>query len=126
MIGSFEFNNIESRTYNLICRSVQRPLLPAIRPRRIEIQGKSGIIDYGGGDYATRQIRMHIAYVGESFLELRSRAREIAAWLGTNIWAKLIINDEPDKYYLARVLKGVNLETLRRYGEADIDFECQP
>lgn len=126
MVGSFEYNGIKSSAFNLICRSVSRPLLPAIRPRAMQIYGRSGIIDYGGGDYNTRQIVMHIAYIGKSFVELRSRAREIAAWLSSNAWAKLVINDEPDKYYLARVLTGINLDTMQKLGQADITFECQP
>jgi len=126
MIGSFEFNGIKSSEYNLVCRSVSRPLLPAIRPRAIQIFGKSGVIDYNGGDFETRKITMHIAYVGSDFYELRNRARKIAAWLSTKQWAKLIINDEPDKYYLSRVLNGIDFETIQRLGQADITFECQP
>ncbi len=126
MIGSFEFNGIKSSTFKLACRSVSRPLLPAVRTRTIQIYGKSGIIDYSGGDFETRQIVMHVAYIGRSYNELRNRSREIAAWLSSNIWAKLIINDEPDKYYLARVISGINFETIHRLGQADITFECQP
>jgi predicted phage tail component-like protein len=126
MVGSFEYNGIKSSAFNLICRSVSRPLLPTVRPRIMQIYGKSGVIDYGGGDYDTRPIVMHIAYIGKSFVELRSRAREIASWLTSYRWAKLIINDEPDKYYLARVVSGINFETMKRLGQADITFECQP
>lgn len=126
MIGSFEYNGIKSIIYKLACRSIHRPVLPSIRPRMTQIYGKSGVIDYGGGDYETRQIVMHIAFIGKSFIELRSRAREIAKWLSSGAWAKLTINDEPDKYYLARVLTSINLETMQRLGQADITFECQP
>lgn len=126
MIGSFEFNNIKSTDYNLVSKSVNRPILPPLRPRMTEIYGKSGLIDYGGGDYATRQIIMHIGYIGTDYNELRTRARSIAAWINTTQWAKLIINDETDKFYLARVIEGIDFETLNRVGEADITFECQP
>jgi predicted phage tail component-like protein len=126
MIGSFEFNNINSTDYNLVCKSVNRPILPPLRPRMTEVYGKSGLIDYGGGDYATKQITMHIGYIGTDYNELRTRARNIAAWINTNQWAKLIINDETDKFYLARVIEGIDFETLNRVGETDITFECQP
>jgi len=122
MIGSFEFNNINSTDYNLVCKSVNRPILPTLRPRMTEIYGKSGLIDYGGGDYATKQITMHIGYIGTDYNELRARARNIAAWINTTQWAKLIINDETDKFYLARVIEGIDFETLNRVGEADITF----
>lgn len=126
MIGSFEYNGIKSSTYKLVCKSVSRSMLPAVQPRMIQIYGKSGVIDYGGGDYSTRKITMHIAYIGSNYAELRSRAREIAAWLASENWAKLSINDEPDKYYLARVINGIDLDTVKRLGQADITFECQP
>ena len=69
MIGNFEFNNINSTDYNLVCKSVNRPILPTLRPRMTEVYGKSGLIDYGGGDYVTKQITMHIGYIGTDYNE---------------------------------------------------------
>jgi predicted phage tail component-like protein len=126
MVGSFNYKGIKSSKFELICHSVSRPLLPTVRPKMMQIYGKSGVIDYGDGDYETRKITMHMAYISKDYYELRNRAREIAAWLASNVWAKLIINDEPDKYYLARVISGINIETMQRLGQADINFECQP
>lgn len=126
MIGSFEYNNVKSRTFDLICRSVKRPLIPSLRPKTVNIYGKSGVIDYDNNDYNTRQIIMHLAYIGKNYIDLRSKARDIASWLSLGKWARLIINDEPDKYYLAKIVNEIDLETLKRLGEADIVFECQP
>jgi predicted phage tail component-like protein len=128
MIGNYEYDGTESTAYNLVCRSIERPLLPSARPKTVQIVGKSGIIDYSDGDddYDTRPLTMHIAYVGDDYAELRRRAREIAAWLSPGKWAKLIVNDEPDKYYLAKITSKINLDTFRVSGEADIAFECQP
>jgi phage-related protein len=69
---------------------------------------------------------MRIAYIGTSYQELRTRARQIAAWLSTKSWVKLIINDETDKYYLAKVTSEISLESLWESGTADIAFDCQP
>jgi phage-related protein len=69
---------------------------------------------------------MRITYIGTSFGELRSRARDIAAWLSASTWAKLIINDEPDKYYLAKVTSQIDMATIYEAGEAEITFDCQP
>jgi phage-related protein len=38
----------------------------------------------------------------------------------------LIINDEPDKYYLAKISSDVDLESIWEAGTADIVFDCQP
>jgi len=97
-----------------------------MKTRQLDIKSSSGVYDFGGSEYSLRPIILHIAYVGDSFEELRTRAREIAAWLDTETWSKLIINDEPDKYYLARVVSEIDLDTFKKFGEADITFVCQP
>ncbi len=126
MIGSFEFNGTESKSFDIVAKSVKRPVLPALKKRYSETSNKHGIIDHGGNKYSPRELKMHIAYIGDSYIDLRNRTREIAAWLNTDEWAKLIINDEPDKYYLARIYSEINLDTEYRRGEADITFLCQP
>lgn len=126
MKGTFEYGGIGSRSFKLITKSVNRPILPEMRPRLIEIYGKHGVIDYGNNNYSTRKITMHIAYVGNDYIDLRQRAREIATWLSSTEWKKLSINDESDKYYLARVYGQIDFATLQRLGECDVTFECQP
>lgn len=128
MIGSFIFNEVESSVFNLVCKSVKRPLLPAAKVRRVELPGISGVYDFDDNDteYDMRKITMKIQYIGTSFEELRTRARQIAAWLGTSSFVKLRIHDEDDKYYLAKVTDEIDLDTLFESGSADIAFDCQP
>jgi len=54
------------------------------------------------------------------------KAREIAKWLYSSNWGKLILWDEPDKYYLARIYNESNLDSFINLGEAILEFECQP
>lgn len=128
MVGSFKFNNIESSTFDLICKSVKRPLLPAAKVRRVETENSSGAydVDDESVDYDLRPLTMKIQYAGTSYEELRTRARSIAAWLSCRIWAPLVIHDEDDKYYLAKVTSEIDLNTLWESGSADIVFDCQP
>lgn len=128
MIGNFIFNEIESNEFKLVCKSVKRPLLPAVKVRRVELPGISGVYDFDdeGVEFEMRTITMKIQYIGTSYEELRSRARSIAAWLSTSSWAKLRIHDEDDKYYLAKVTNEIDLESLWESGTADIQFDCQP
>ena len=126
MIGSFNFNNVESSYFSLVCKSVKRPLLPALKVKRIELPVTSGAYDFDDDEYSMRSVTMKIAYIGTSYEELRTRARSIAAWLSTGVFARLIINDEPDKYYLAKVTSDTDLESLWESGSADIVFDCQP
>ena len=126
MIGAFVFNGVESSQFNLVCKSVKRPLLPPVKLRRVELLGISGVYDFDDNEYDMRPITMKIQYIGTSYQELRTRARSIAAWLSTTTWGKLRIHDEDDKYYLAKVTEQIDLETLWEFGSADIAFDCQP
>lgn len=126
MIGSFSFNAIDSSSFDLVCKSVKRPLLPAVKTNRVELLGASGVYDFGDHEYSLRLITMRITYIGTSYEELRTRARDISAWLSTSSWSQLIINDETDKYYLAKVTSDIDLESLWLLGTAEITFDCQP
>jgi predicted phage tail component-like protein len=126
MIGSFKFNNVESSSFNLVCKSVKRPLLPALKLKRVELPGASGAYDFEDEEYSLRTVTMKIQYIGTDYEELRSRARSIAAWLSYSAFAQLIINDETDKYYLAKVTGEVDLDSLFESGSADVSFDCQP
>jgi predicted phage tail component-like protein len=126
VIGTFEFNSIVSSDFDIVTKSINRPLFPTMTPRTIEIFGKNGLYDYGANTYSTRKITVQIQYIGTSFVELRQRARDIAAWLRTTTWGKLIFDDEPDKFYYARVYGQIDFENLRRLGTCSVEFECQP
>jgi predicted phage tail component-like protein len=126
MIGSFTFKGIHTSDFTLVCKSIVRPLLPKKRLARKEIFGISGAMDFANDTYQLRQITMKIQYIGTDYYELRTRARQIAAWLYSDSWEQLIFDDEDDKYYLAKVTDEIELESLWESGSADIVFDCQP
>lgn len=126
MIVGFEYKGIHGSEYGIFCKTDSRSLLPAVRRREFEIFGKSGIVDIGNNDYALKIMAVRLTYIGNSFIDLRSQARHIAAWLNSTKWEKLIFDDEPDKYYLARVKDGIDLTNLYVTGEMSVEFECQP
>jgi len=127
MIGSYTFNGVSSESFNLITKSIKRPLLPERKNNGVELDGISGIFDYpDSNEYKPRKIVMKSSYIGDSFEDLREKARFIAAWLSTKIWAPLIINDEPDRYYLAKVNDEIDLNSLLESGTFEVTFICQP
>jgi len=126
MIG-FTYNSLHSYDdYNIVAKSVNRPILPALRKRELIIPGRHGTYDFGGNTYDNRLVSVLLQYIGSTFFDLRSRARDIAAWLSQTSYKELSFDDEPDKYYLAKVYDQVELETFLRSGKATINFECQP
>lgn len=135
MIGAFSYKGISSIDFDLVCKSISRPLLPSLKSNLLNIGTVSGATDFGGTEYDLRTVVMRIQYIGQldivtgwpsEFYELRTRARQIAAWLGGGTWERLIISGEDDKYYLAKIEDAVDLDTFFEYGEADITFTCQP
>ncbi|MDD5502475.1 MAG: phage tail family protein [Candidatus Thermoplasmatota archaeon] len=126
MIG-FTYNSIHSRTYGIVAKSVNRPLLPALRPRELIIPGRHGVYDFGDNTFDKRIIEVDLKYVGTSFAELRTRARTIAAWLsGFTGMKNLIFDDEPTKYYIGKIYSTIGLQNLFTQGEATVQFECEP
>lgn len=126
MYGTFEFNGINSRAYDLISRTIQKPLFPAMTPRQTTLHGKNGLYDFENNTFQNRTIVMHIEFVGSSIAQLRTQIHALANWLHTSDWANLVFDEELDKLYKARVYGQVDFETLINYGRCDITFECQP
>jgi len=112
--------------FQIIAKSVDRPILPALRKREMAIPGKHGVYDFGLNTFDSRIISVLIQYIGATFNDLRLQARDIAAWLSQTSYKELIFSDEPDKYYLAKIYDPVGLENFFRLGKATIQFECQP
>lgn len=126
MALGFRYNGIHSDTYSLVMKSIDRPLLPPLRKRDLTIPGRHGSYDFSGNTYDNRILSMEISYLGNSISALRSRAREISAWLSQTENKQLIFDDEPEKYYLAKIYDAISFENLFLIGKTTLGFECQP
>lgn len=126
MIG-FSYNGIHSRTYDIIAKTVSRPILPILRKRELIIPGRHGTYDFNDNTFEKRFIEIELRYVGTSFDELRTRARTIASWLNGYDGSKnLIFDDESNKWYTGKIYSEIGLSNLFRLGEATVTFECEP
>jgi predicted phage tail component-like protein len=124
---TFTYNSISSRTYSIVAKSVNRPILPVLRKRELVVPGKHGTYDFQVNTFDKRIIEVELRYVGTSIAELRTRARQIAYWLsGFSGNKNLVFSDEPDKYYIGKIYSEIGLQSFLRRGEATIIFECQP
>lgn len=121
-----EYNGINSNSLGLICEVIYRPILPPMQQKTISISGKSGVIDFGNNKNNITKIQVYIGFDSDDEMDLRMKAREVAKWLYSDNWGKLILWDEPDKYYLARIYNETNLDSFINLGEAILEFECQP
>ena len=126
-MSGFMFDNLHSYdNFDIIVNSVNRSFLPSQRKREFMIPGKHGTYDFGNNTFDNIIIPVIIQYVGITLNDLRLRTRDIAAWLSQTSYKKLVFDDEPDKYYLAKIYSDVGLENFFRIGKSSIQFECQP
>lgn len=125
MIG-FEFNGVHSSMHGIVIKSINRSILPGMIKKEIQIPGRHGVYDFSDNTYDNRIINVAISYIGSSINDLRLNARNISAWLSQQTYCKLIFDDEPDKYYMAKLYSNVGLENFLRYGKSTIQLECQP
>jgi predicted phage tail component-like protein len=110
-----------------VAKSVNRPILPVLRRRELIIPGRHGTYSFNDEVFDKRIIEVQLKYIGTSFAELRTRARQIAYWLsGFSGTKNLIFNDEIDKYYVGKIYNEIGLQNLFRVGECTVQFECKP
>ena len=106
-------------------RSKNRQLLPEPNDSYVQVPGRQGSILFPR-ELADRRIELDCAVVGSSLANLRVKARMIAAWLYTADRAKLSFDDEPGRYYMAKLASAVDFENTVTLGEFSLSFVCEP
>lgn len=115
-MNSFNFKGISSDNFNIIINSLPPISKPAMRVEETEIDGVDGIIfeDLGYESYE-KKIKITIT---------KNNADEIIKWL--NGEGDLILSNEPDKYYKAKVIEQIDFENLIKYEPVEVTFRVQP
>lgn len=127
------FNDKHSfNEFGLIMYSKNRPVLPEIKDASEELPGMDGEYDYSEVNpdkevkYKARPIDIEFSLKEPNPKLLRIKANKIAAWLACGE-KQLIFDDEPDKYYLAKVVNKLDLDnqivTVKRF---TAQFRCRP
>jgi len=123
----FTYNGVHSNTYGIVAKSIKRPLLPSLVKRELTVPGRDGTYDFEDNTFESSIIEVELKFIGTSIANLRSKAREIAFWLsGRDGRKNLIFDDEPTKYYDAKIYSDIGLTNLFALGECSVQFECQP
>ena len=122
----FRFKDKHSYTdYGLIMRSKDRSLLPATKRRQINLDFLDGKIDLQKEPvYDNRIISVQLVYRFNTLQEMHAKKRQMAAWLSG--LDKLVFDDEPDKYYEAKVFDAISIEQSLKRMVVQVDFECSP
>jgi len=125
MAYGFTFNSQSSKSFGIVMRSKNRQLLPPARDQYKEIPGMDGSHLFPDS-LTDRRIDIDCSIAGTSLLDLRQKARQIAAWLYTTARAKLIFDDEPGVFYWAKLANQVDLQQTIALGKFTLQFRCLP
>lgn len=119
---SFLFAGVDMLdTYGIRCIS-HDPLFPKLRSRLLSIPGRDGTYDFGAQNHDDRTIKLAC----DSMRGLtRQELREVAALLTQK--GRLVLWDEPDKYYIGRIYREEQLKYIGMAGhEFTLTFTCEP
>lgn len=77
-------------------------------------------------ELADRRIDIDCAFVEPSLANIRTKARDIAAWLHTDDRANLSFDDETGKTYKGKLSSAVDFDHIGRMGQFSLAFNCEP
>ena len=115
-MDNFSFKGISSTSFNIIVNSLPPISKPAMRVEETEIDGVDGTIfeDLGYESY-DKKIKITIT---------ENNIDKLISWL--NGEGNLVLSNEPDKYYKAKVISKIDFERLIKYEPVEVTFRVQP
>ena len=122
----FMFNGIHSSAMGIRARLTDWRFIPAVSNYTVQIPGKEGMADFGASKTSRRiSVKCGVNPTG-SMTGLIHALDNLAAWLDpANGTAKLVLDELPDRYFLARLDSDVSCQRLIRCaGSFDLDFFC--
>lgn len=126
MIYGYTFNGINLNTFGAYLLSKNRQISPSRKVSYIDIPGRDGSLMFDNG-LNDRFITISHEIDESTLSNLRTKIRQISSWLNTDDKKQLVFDDEPDKYYMAKVDGTINLdEEIALTGNFDVTFRCEP
>lgn len=125
-MNGMKFKGVHCRDLGLHMKSLNRPIFPTLQDNHIEIPQRAGSHLFAGKP-DDKIIELELGFVESNTRELRLRLREIANWLHSIQMERLYFDDEPDKYYLAKVSNQIDFgQAITRLGVFTVFFRCFP
>ena len=122
----FSYNDVASKEMGIKARLTSWQVSGRLRNFTTTVPGKYGVADFGADmDYREISVACNI-FPKHSFTALVEALDGIAAWLDpTQGLHQLILDDLPDRYFMARLNDAVDCERLiRSAGRFDLRFFC--
>lgn len=122
----FTFDGVASKNMKIRARLTSWQASPSLRNFYTTVPGKAGVADFGC-DSAERSISVSCSiYPQRSFSALVGVLDDMAEWLDPAKGLKqLILDDVPNRYFMARLNEQVDCERLlRSAGQFNLSFIC--
>jgi len=122
----FVYDGVSSQSMKIKARLTNWQASPALRNAFVSIPGKFGVADFGA-DVAERSILVRCnVFPQRGFAALVAVLDDMAEWLNPARGVKqLVLDDVPDRFFLARLSAAVDCERLiRSAGAFDLRFVC--
>ena len=122
----FSYNDVASKEMGIKARLTSWQVSGRLRNFTTTVPGKYGVADFGA-DLDYREILVNCSiFPRHTFTALVEALDGIAAWLDpTQGLHQLILDDVPDRYFMARLNDAVDCERLiRSAGRFDLRFFC--
>lgn len=115
-MDNFIFKGISSESFKIVVNSLPPISKPAMRVEETSINGVDGTTfeDLGYGSY-DKKIKITIT---------ENNIDELIGWL--NGEGELVLSNEPDKYYKAKVIGQIDFKRLIKYEPVEVTFRVQP
>lgn len=123
-MSGFSFRGVHSSTFGIYTKDQGKILLPPRREGKLTIPGRSGYYDDVGAVYDERVESVLCSFVRPEGKTVPQVCREVAYWLSGS--GRLIFDNEPDKYYIARITGAPPMAQHLKYGEFTLTWSYNP
>ena len=107
----FQYNGITSQSMSIKAHLTGWQMVPSLRSNTETVPGKAGLADFGA-DSGERYIDVACnVYPQKTFADMVAVLDQVAAWLDPTAGTKqLVLDDVPDRYFMARLSDTVRSE----------------
>lgn len=124
MAKGFTFDGVHSDILGILLRGKNIPILPPMEEHFEPIAGRDGVWDFGI-QYGARPIELDVVLLADSVDDLNSKVRAIASLFNPRKGARpLVMDDEQDVQYLARLTGQLPIDQLASFGTFTIQLIC--
>lgn len=120
-MNGFSLDSINCSVHNIYMMSKKTSLVPLSTNTFMKIPRRDGSY-FSAGELNDIKITISCAVLDMD----ASAVREIAAWLYSKDQQILIFDEEPDKYYIAKIDGDIDLDPVAGVAEFSIVFRCEP